>query len=396
MQLGAGGGVLQVNLALVRIDDGGRGKGGQRAFVKAAEDQLFLAGVGVDVAHGKDAAHAGGKFFGVHHQLFALDLQVPFGNRAQLGAEAKEDQQRVQRHHARHAVAARHLGGDQLAIALLITRDLADHELHLLLLAQGVHARHAGRRRAKAVAAVQQDHAGGLVGALGRKVERPVQGRVAAAGNQEVLAGKGGWVAHAVKELFALEGGQPVQLDRARLERAHAGGDEHGARDEARAGAGGDLEAPVVQLAQHGHRLAQVEGGAERLDLLEQGIGQLLPGAHRNGGDVVDRLVGVQLDRLAAGHSQRVDHVRLDLQQAQLEHLEQPHRAGADDEGVGLDRAAVAVGGVDDGGVGLGFHGCSLRMGLRLWGGRFSAAVRAAFRRGLSSRRHRAARPCAG
>jgi hypothetical protein len=209
----------------------------------------------------------------------------------------------------------------------------------------------------EAVAAVQQDHAFGLVRALAGKVQRPVQRRVAAAGDQQVLAGEVGRVAHAVKQLPALEGGQPVQLDRARLERAHAGGDEHGARHEARAGAGLDREAPVVLLAQHGHRLAQVKGGAEGLDLPEQRVGQLPAGAHRDGRDVVDRLVGIQLDALAAGRGQRVDHVGLDLQQAQLEDLEQPHRAGADDEGVGLDRAGVRVGGGDDGGVGLRFHG---------------------------------------
>jgi hypothetical protein len=44
-----------------------------------------------------------------------------------------------------------------------------------------------------------------------------------------------------------------------------------------------------------------VEGGAEGLDLLEQVVGEFLAGAHRHGRDVVDRLVGVQLDALAAG-----------------------------------------------------------------------------------------------
>src|SRR5262249_13140352 len=45
------------------------------------------------------------------------------------------------------------------------------------------------------------------------------------------------------------------------------------------------------------------------------------------------------LDALAAGMRQRVDHVRLDLEQPQLEHLEQAHRAGADDDGIGFDDA---------------------------------------------------------
>jgi hypothetical protein len=52
-----------------------RAKGGQRGFVKAAQDELALAGVGVDVAHGVDAGHAGGEGGGVHHQLLALQAR---------------------------------------------------------------------------------------------------------------------------------------------------------------------------------------------------------------------------------------------------------------------------------------------------------------------------------
>ena len=63
---------------------GGR-EGRQGGFVEAAQDELALAGVGDDVAHGVDAGHAGGKGGGVHHQLFALHGQAPIGNRAQAG-----------------------------------------------------------------------------------------------------------------------------------------------------------------------------------------------------------------------------------------------------------------------------------------------------------------------
>jgi hypothetical protein len=98
---------------------------------------------------------------------------------------------------------------------------------------------------------------------------------------------------------------------------------------------------PSACFSHHAHLLSEVEGGAERLDLLEQVVGQFLAGAHGHGRDVVDRLVGVQLDALAARVGQRVDDVGLDLQQAQLEHLEQAHRAGADDDGVGLDGAIM-------------------------------------------------------
>ena len=41
-------------------------KGGQSAFVKATQNEFFFAWVGVDVAHRKDAAYAGGKFFCIY------------------------------------------------------------------------------------------------------------------------------------------------------------------------------------------------------------------------------------------------------------------------------------------------------------------------------------------
>jgi hypothetical protein len=146
-----------------------------------------------------------------------------------------------------------------------------------------------------------------------------------------------------------------------------------------RALAGLDEEAAVVLLAHDADFLAEVEGGAEGLDLLEQVVGEFLAGAHGHGRDVVDRLVGVQLDALAAGVAQRVDDVGLDLQQAQLEHLEQADRAGADDDGVGLDGAVVAAGGVGH----FGVQGVPWRL--------LSGSAGPACPCGLSSRRHRAA-----
>ena len=80
-----------------------------------------------------------------------------------------------------------------------------------------------------------------------------------------------------------------------------------------------------------------MKAGVERRDLLQQARHQLAPAAHRCAGNVVDRLVGVELDALAAGVGQRVDHMSPNVQQSQFEHLEQADRAGADDDGVGLD-----------------------------------------------------------
>ena len=75
--------------------------------------------------------------------------------------------------------------------------------------------------------------------------------------------------------------------------------------------AGHDAEAAVLLTLDLRDFLAEVQARAERPDLLEQPIGQLLARAHRHGGNVVDRLVGIQLDALAAGRLQRIDDVRL-------------------------------------------------------------------------------------
>ncbi len=97
------------------------------------------------------------------------------------------------------------------------------------------------------------------------------------------------------------------------------------------------LKRLVFAALHDGHFLAQVEGRVERLDLLEQVVGQFLAGADRHGRDVVDRLVRIQLDALAADCRQRIDDVGLDLEQAEFEYLEQADRAGADDDGIGID-----------------------------------------------------------
>ena len=120
-----------------------------------------------------------------------------------------------------------------------------------------------------------------------------------------------------------------------------------------------DEEAAIVLLLHHGHFLPKVERRAERLDLLEQGVRELLAGAHRHGRNVVDRLVGIELHGLAAGVGERVDHMGLDLEQAEFEHLEQANRAGTDDDGIGFNGAFVGLGGFDHFLTEFRFHGLS-------------------------------------
>ena len=108
MQLRAGGGVLHVD-RIVGPEQGGCAVGGQGGFVKAAQDELLFAGVGVDVAHRKNAWLGGGKGGGVHHQLAALHGQAPVGDGPELGRQPQQHQQRVQRQRLCAAVGAAHL-----------------------------------------------------------------------------------------------------------------------------------------------------------------------------------------------------------------------------------------------------------------------------------------------
>src|SRR5450830_1372286 len=108
--------VLHVDL-LLREDIGRRAKGCQRSFVEARQDQLFLAWVGVDVAHREDARNVGFELFGVDHfQLLALDIQTPFGDRAQFWRQTEKHQQHVKRQAASNAVGTGDLDLGQFAV----------------------------------------------------------------------------------------------------------------------------------------------------------------------------------------------------------------------------------------------------------------------------------------
>ncbi len=80
-----------------------------------------------------------------------------------------------------------------------------------------------------------------------------------------------------------------------------------------------------------------MELGIEWLDLLHQGVDQFFSAADRYAGDVVDRLVRVELGALATGDTHRVEDVRLDAQQAEFENLEDSYRTCADYEGIRFD-----------------------------------------------------------
>ncbi len=110
-----------------------------------------------------------------------------------------------------------------------------------------------------------------------------------------------------------------------RRERAAAGGNHQHLAFEHGADVGREPERPIEAL-ERVDPLAEMELGAERLDLLHEPVGQLLAGHHDDARDVVDRLLGVELGALAARPVEDVHHMRLDVEQAELEHGEEADR----------------------------------------------------------------------
>ena len=125
-----------------------------------------------------------------------------------------------------------------------------------------------------------------------------------------------------------------------RLERADAGRDDDGTGIEHGARARHDAEPAAIGGPELDGLFAQVQLGAEGLDLLQQPIDEFLRAADRQGRNVINRLVGIQLGALPARRGQRIEHVRLDAEQPEFEDLEQPRRTGADDDRFGRDGIA--------------------------------------------------------
>lgn len=87
---------------------------------------------------------------------------------------------------------------------------------------------------------------------------------------------------------------------------------------------------------------AQMQRVAKGFDLREQLLSQLAARAHRDAGDVVNGLVGVELYGLTAGKGQGVDDGAAHAQEAELKRREQAHGPGAHDQGI--DRNGLVIG----------------------------------------------------
>ena len=78
-----------------------------------------------------------------------------------------------------------------------------------------------------------------------------------------------------------------------------------------------------------------MEGGFEGPDLLEQAVGELLPGANRQPRNVIDGFLGIKLGALAARPVEDIDHMRFQLGEAKLKHREEADRPRANNNDIG-------------------------------------------------------------
>jgi hypothetical protein len=173
-------------------------------------------------------------------------------------------------------------------------RRRAFDDLHFSGGHQLAHARHGGGRRTKFGAPMHQRQGAGLLA----KRHRPVERRIAAAANHEVAAVKIGGILDPIMHALAFECLDARQSKTPRLKGAHSARDHHGTGEKA-AARGRGHEKLAVRLRTHFRDfLSQVEGGVERLGLFEQPIHQFLGAADGQRGDIVYRLLRIQLGAL--------------------------------------------------------------------------------------------------
>ena len=205
--------------------------------------------------------------------------------------------------------------------------------------ARGNQLAHRGDRRGRTAELCAPVHEGQRAHLVGER-DGPVERRVAAAADHEVLAVEVRGGLDPVQHLLALEPLDVRHAEAARLEGADAGGNDDRARVEHGARRGRHVEAAVVQLPDFGDFLAEMIRRVEGLRLFDQAIDEFLCAADGQRRNVVDRLVRVQLGTLPAGLRQRIDDVRRDAEEAEFEDLEQARGAGANDDCFCVDGVA--------------------------------------------------------
>src|SRR5262245_14216740 len=83
-------------------------EGGQRRFVESRQDQLLLAGIGVDVSDSEDTRYVRLEFLGVDLDRLLLEIEAPLGDRPELRVQAEEHEQVIGVERVNRAVEALH------------------------------------------------------------------------------------------------------------------------------------------------------------------------------------------------------------------------------------------------------------------------------------------------
>src|SRR5215213_4287825 len=169
------------------------------------------------------------------------------------------------------------------------------------------------------------------------QIERPVQRRVAATDDQQILVTELLHLPHGIENGAAFISLDARHRRTLRLERSAARGDHDDLALEYLAAIGADAKAGIADLLDLLHHLVEMEGRVERLDLLHQSVGQALAGDEWNTRNVVDRLFRIELGALPAYLVEDIDKMRLDIQQAQFEHGKQSAWTGPNDQHIGFD-----------------------------------------------------------
>ena len=236
VQLRARRRVLQ-RLRALRVDELADREGGERRLVEAADDELLLARIGVDVADREDARRRGLEARGVDDELLLLEREAPVGDRAELRAPAEQDEERVERQLARLAVAASSTASAASRPSRSIDRfGLAGDELD----AAGARAGALSRARVASSASKSSRRWTSVTLAAAAAPSSPAAIAAAtaagrAADDDDALAGLLVQRRAVLEELRAAVAIEAVDLQPARLERADAAGDDDRLGDEARA-----------------------------------------------------------------------------------------------------------------------------------------------------------------
>src|SRR5690606_40300326 len=326
--------VLQRHL-LGGIEVGRDGERGQGRFVEAGKDELLFSRIRIDIPDGEHTRDVGLKLLRVDDNRAFLDLETPFGDRPELGVQP-EEHERVIRLQVDELPLGR-LDANARKRAILLDHGMRDRfdVAHAAARDQVLHLRDGGRRSAELGPAMHERE----TSSLACELERPIERGIAAAENHESLSREVRGALDLAVNVAAFELLGAFASEPARLEAAETARDDDCFRVTTRIERGAHQKRAVIEALELGGLLAQAKRRVERFDLLEESVDQLLRTANGQRGNVVNRLVRIQLAALPARVLQRIDDVRVDAEQTELENLEQAAGSRPDNDDIRLNRA---------------------------------------------------------